>query len=311
MPKVSVVIPTYNRQAYIRRALDSVLAQTFTDYEVVVVDDGSTDDTKGVLKDYEGRIKCVHQANGGIASARNRGIAESSAPYIAFLDSDDWWGPQKLEHQVRVLDEHPNVGIVYGRMPIVNERGQTIGQKPAGVSGRNFQELIEVWGDLPTSTVMTRRACFEQAGNFDSGVIPMEDIDMWLRISRHYDLYEIEGEPLAFYFRHDSQVTTSPIRVYEGLVNIYTKILNSYTDIPVERMVKRIAENQYTLSRVYYREKMYGKSLQHVKAALARYPLAGTLFFSPGDSFIAKAVKFVKPYGFFLVCLWKNAEGRK
>ena len=202
MPKVSVIIPTYNRASLISRAVDSVLAQTFKDYEVIIIDDGSKDNTKEVLESYTGRVKYIYQNNGGISVARNRGIEESNGKYIAFLDSDDYWAPEKLEMQAKILDENPKVGIVYVRMPIVNEKGEVLGMKPNGISGKNFQELLRVWGDLPTSSVMTRRECFDRVGVFDENLPPMEDIDMWLRIAHSYDLYEIEGKVLAYYFRH-------------------------------------------------------------------------------------------------------------
>lgn len=305
MHKVSVIIPTYNRAGLIPRALETVFAQTFKDYEVIVVDDGSTDQTREVLKPFLNKLKYIYQENRGISGARNRGIEEAGGEYIAFLDSDDYWAPEKLAEQVKVLDAHPHVGIVYGRMPIINEKGEWVGSKPAGPSGKNFKELLEIWGDLPTSTVMTRRECFKKVGVFDSALPPMEDIDMWLRISRYYDLYEIEGKALAYYFRHSAQITADRIKVYRGLVKIYTKILNSYDDIPKKLMINRIAMNQYTLSREYYFSMFYIESLRNVAASIRRYPLVGALFFKKGDGVFIKILKLIKPYGFCALCLIK------
>ncbi len=306
VPKVSVIIPTHNREKYISRALESVLGQTFRDYEIIVVDDGSTDSTPDILKSFNGRIKYVCQRKQGSGAARNRGIQEAKGEYIAFLDSDDYWVPEKLEEQVKVLDAHKNVGIVYARMPIVNEKGERLGTKPAGVSGRNFKELLEVWGDIPTSTVLTRRECFDRAGMFDTTLITMQDIDMWLRIARHYDLHEIENKVLAYYFRHSGQITQNRVKVYLGLVNIYTKLLNTYDDIPKELMIRRIASNQYTLSREYYFEGMYADSLKNVAGAIKRHPLVGAFFINKDDAFPTKILKLIKPYGFLAVCFLKN-----
>jgi glycosyltransferase involved in cell wall biosynthesis len=305
MPKVSVIIPTYNREALISRALDSVLAQTFTDYEIIVVDDGSKDRTQDVLKAYEGKIKYLYQNNGGISAARNTGIKEASGQYIAFLDSDDYWAPEKLAEQVTILDKYSKVGIVYGRMPIINEKGENLGTKPNGVSGKNYQELLQVWGDLPTSSVMTRKECFNRLGFFDEDLPPMEDIDMWLRIARHYDLYEIEGKPLAYYWRHSEQITQDPIKVYSGLVKIHTKILRSYDNIPRDLMVRKLANNQYLLSRNYYFKRNYSEALRNVAASISQYPLVGILFIDSHDHWINRCIKIIKPYGFLIVCQFK------
>jgi len=305
MPKVSVIIPAYNRAQLLPRALATVFAQTYKDYEVIVVDDGSTDDSPQVVKQFAGRVKYIRKENGGSASARNRGIEEAQGEYIAFLDSDDTWVPEKLAEQVKVLDAHKNVGIVYARMPIINEKGEQVGIKPAGISGRTFKELLEYWGDLPTSTVMTRKECFVKAGMFDTALTTMQDIDMWLRISRYYDLYEIENKSLAYYYRHDEQITKSKIRVYQGLVRIYTKILNNYPEAPKQLMLDRIASNQYTLSREYYREGQYKEAWENLLGALGRDLWVGRLFINPNDTTFTRAIKMVKPYGYSLICFLK------
>lgn len=311
MAKVSVIIPTYNRGNLIARALDSVLAQTFKDFDVTIIDDGSTDNTKEVIKPYEGKVNYIYQKNGGISAARNRGIAESTGQYIAFLDSDDYWAPQKLEVQSKVLDDHPKVGIVYGRMPIVNEHGDVLGMKPNGVSGKNFQELLRVWGDLPTSSVMTRRECFERVGVFDNNLPPMEDIDMWLRIAHAYDLHEVEGQVLAYYWRHDHQITQDTIKVYSGLVKIHAKILKTFDDIPRDLIVRKLVKNQYTLSRIYYSKHRYAEALETVRQAIGRYPSVGALFIEPSDNPIQKILKIFKPYIYIIICYIKKLTAKE
>jgi glycosyltransferase involved in cell wall biosynthesis len=306
MPKVSVVIPTYNRERLIARAVESVLAQTFKDYEIILIDDGSTDQTKEILRSFEGRIRYIYQTNAGISGARNRGIQESSGEYIAFLDSDDTWLPEKLAEQVRILDTRPEIGIVYARMPIINEAGKQIGLKPQAESGKNFDELIRLWGDLPTSTVMVRKACFEKAGLFDTTLPPMEDIDMWIRISRFYGLYEIEGKTLALYHYHDDQITKKRAKAYEALIKLYKKILRNYKNIPVGLMHKRIATEQYVLSRLYYNEGFLKNSLKNLLLTLIRFPWVGIYFIEPQDSFVKRTFKFLKPFAFLLVCFVRN-----
>lgn len=302
MPKVSVIIPTYNREKLIGRAIESVLAQTHPAYEIIVVDDGSTDGTKSALAPFNGKIKYVHQANAGIAGARNRGIQESGGEYIAFLDSDDYWAPEKLAEQVRVLDACPKVGIVFAPMPIVNEKGETLGRKPAGATGKNLRELLEFWGDLPTSTVMTRRECFKKAGVFDPALPPMEDFDMWLRIARYYDLYEIEGKVLAYYYRHSEQATSSKLKVYDGLVKIYTKALKNFPEAPRELMLKRISSNQYTLSRIYFDDGRCREAFTNVLEALGRDPLVGLSFAQEKEGWHGKVFKVLKTYAYVVIC---------
>lgn len=302
MPKVSVIIPSYNRAKLLGRAIDSVLHQTFSDYEIIVVDDGSKDNTKDVLKAYDGKIKYIYQANRGISGARNQGIKEARGEYIAFLDSDDSWIPEKLAEQIKVLEANKNVGIVYSKLQMINDKGEHCGVKPKHKSGKNFRELIEIGGDIPTSSVMARRECFEKVGVFDESLQQMEDIDMWIRIAKNYDLYEITDKILAYYYRHDEQVTRNRMKVYEGLVGLYTKILNSYEDAPKAVLTKKIAMNQYTLSRDCYANKLYTDSWRHVVAAIARYPLVGALFFYEGDHVLSKGIKLIKPYGFLAVC---------
>ena len=306
-PRVSIIIPTYNRGKYITYALESVLSQTFHDHEIIVIDDGSTDNTQEILKKFEGKIISICQKNQGISNTRNRGIKEAKGKYIAFLDSDDYWTPAKLEEQVKILDHSPKVGIVYARMPIVNDQGEKIGMKPAGVSGKNFKELLEVWGDIPTSTVMTRKECFEKVGLFDPPLEPMEDIDMWIRIAQFYDLYEIENKVLAYYRRHEEQVTKRKTKVYQGLVRIYTKIYNAYPQAPHDLMVKRIVENQYLLAKEHYLEGYYKNAFSNALAAIMRYPLLGFFFMNETDPWITRSFKLIKPYGLlsvsFLKCL--------
>lgn len=315
MAKVSVIIPTYNRGSLISRAVESVLAQTFTDYELIVVDDGSTDQTQQVLAKFKKRIRYIFQENSGVSAARNHGIREATGEYIAFLDSDDYWIPDKLSQQVKVLDNHLNFGIVYTRMPIINENGDVVGMKPSGISGQNFEELLEVWGDIPTSTVMTRKECFEKAGLFDTELNTMEDIDMWLRIARFYDLFEIKGKVLAYYYRHSNQVTMDRIKVYGGLVKVCEKIMRLFPgEANKEIMKKRLSSDQYMLSRAYYDKKFYSQAFKYLNKAIKWDPGLGQFLTQPKASISTKLITYVKPYFYWLFCaiqsgLFKDRNG--
>src|SRR3990172_7360951 len=183
MPKVSVIIPTYNREKYIVETLQSVFEQTFTDYEVIVIDDGSTDNTSVVLKPYLDRIVYIRKPNGGQGSARNVGIKKAKGEYIAFLDSDDLWLPEKLEIQVRYLDGHPEAGLVFTDMVIFCQDESGMHQELKEIHYRggdiSFRTLLK-WNFVPNLTVMARQSCINTAGLFDESrdLIGIEDYDM-------------------------------------------------------------------------------------------------------------------------------------
>lgn len=208
-PKVSVVIPAYNAMAYLPEAVDSVLAQTFTDYDVVIVDDGSSDrivDWSATIQ--EPRVRLVSQANRGLAGARNTGIRESRGEYIAFLDADDLWHPTKLEKQVALMDIDPSLGVIYTWMTLINQQGESTGRFVKNcVEGDVWERLILRNCVGSGSNPMVRRTCFEQVGDFDENLGSyMEDRDMWLRIAPHYK-FAVVKESLVDYRQHPSSAS--------------------------------------------------------------------------------------------------------
>ncbi|GGY82212.1 hypothetical protein GCM10011613_28700 [Cellvibrio zantedeschiae] len=185
--KISVVIPTYNSSKTIVRTLESVFKQTYNSYEVIVVDDGSTDDTVQLLARFKDKITLFCQPNSGAAAARNQGVKLSQGDLIAFLDSDDLWHPQKLEFQVAVFDKHADLGILSTRFQTVREANFTndVAQQEIPLENLRF-ELIsfdDVFLEpfLATPTVMLKRSLFESLGGFNESLITAEDVDLWLR----------------------------------------------------------------------------------------------------------------------------------
>lgn len=195
-PLISVIIPTFNRAAWVREAVDSVLAQTFQDFELIVVDDGSTDATGEGLMAYGDRLRHLVQDRQGVSAARNRGLDLAQGEWIAFLDSDDLWLPQKLETQVAFLNRHPQaeicqteeIWIRHGRR--VNPRNKH--RKPAGDI---FVPSLTLCLVSP-SAVMLKRSLLEEVGFFDTSLPACEDYDLWLRISCRKPVFLIE-EPLV------------------------------------------------------------------------------------------------------------------
>nr|MBF0223133.1 glycosyltransferase [Desulfobulbaceae bacterium] len=183
MPRVSVIIPTYNRAPFLKDAIDSVLGQTYPNIDLIVVDDGSTDQTKEVVKKYDRRLTYVCQANKGVAAARNRGITESSNMYIAFLDSDDRFERRKIEIQVAAMQENPCCLVSHTQEKWFR-RGQFLNQKKRHrkESGYLFSRCLELCV-IGMSTVMVRREFFSKVGYFDETMPCCEDYDLWLRAS--------------------------------------------------------------------------------------------------------------------------------
>lgn len=211
MPQVSVIIPLYNKARHIRRALDSICAQTFADFEVVVVDDGSADDGAEIVRDYaDPRIRLICQDNAGPGAARNRGIRESAAPYVAFLDADDEWLPELLEVCVNHLQEHVDcaacvVGATDGRTgaPIAIERmTDGVWQLPVEATPRQVKMLANI---LYCGNILLRRTVLEQQGGFYEGSAYGEDMYLWIKVLLNHKLF-MYPQPLFVYHIEDSSL---------------------------------------------------------------------------------------------------------
>ncbi len=199
MPRVSVVIPAHNSMAYLPETLESVLAQTFTDFEVLIIDDGSSDHiVTWASQIVDARVKLISQANKGLAGARNTGIGEAQGEYIAFLDADDLWEPTILEKQVPCLDDNPAIGLVHSWMLLVDEEGRSTGRVMTSEAEGNVWEKVIEKNVIACPSVVVRRHCFETVGVFDPKSKPLEDWDMWIRIAEHYP-FALVRETLSYY----------------------------------------------------------------------------------------------------------------
>lgn len=197
--RVTVLMPVYNGAATIRRALDSVLGQTMPAQQVLVIDDGSTDDTvTRIAGEYEGAVTLVRQSNAGVSSARNRGLRLATGEYIAMLDADDWWAPGKIASQVALLDEQPDVVATYtGLINVFEETGRE--EPAAAFPAEKLQSQIRLENPaLAPSAMMVRRSALEAAGGFDASLRTSEDWDLWFRLLKHGRFAEIK-EPLTYY----------------------------------------------------------------------------------------------------------------
>ena len=193
MPKVSVIIPTYQSVQFVREAIESVLAQTYTDYEVIVVDGGSTDGTIEVLNSYGNRIQVISQNGTGISNARNVGVLASKGEYITFLDSDDIWVSHKLEVQAKFIESKPNIiGLIYSDAIFFAEEEKGKPKKKPSQMHKSYRGKVTKHllrhNFIAASTVMIRKLCFEKVGYFDESLAVCEDIDMWIRVAESFDI---------------------------------------------------------------------------------------------------------------------------
>ncbi len=228
---ISVVIPVYHSEKWILDTIDSVLKQSYQNFEIVIVDDGSSDNTKNVIESIDdSRIKYIYQNNAGPSSARNNGIRHSQGEYIAFLDSDDLWKPDKLLKQLECFDSNPDLGIVSAWSEYTTPSNKLLYPKITPI--KNSAEYLKALllfpffkSELPwTSCMMIKKECFEKAGYFDESMISKEDWDMWFRIALHYE-FKCLDEVLARRKQHEqSLMSNTPLyQVKEHNLNFLKK----------------------------------------------------------------------------------------
>ncbi len=243
-PRVSVIVPVYNRPVFVRQAVDSALLQDCPGgFEVVVVDDGSTDETPKVLAGYGDRIRVVRQRNGGVARARNAGFAAAKGEFFALLDSDDVWLPGKLAAQVALLDANSEAAFAHSDVEEFFEDGgpqKAWKRRPEIASGDALRALLRR-NFVHTMTVMLRRRAVEEVGDFDPRFPPCEDWDLWLRIAEHRP---IVGDARAW-------VRT---RVHEGGISADPIVVTTHGCDVLDAAATRLAARESPLARFARRQ---------------------------------------------------------
>ena len=200
MPRVSVIIPTYNHERFVAQAVESALAQTYTDLEVIVVDDGSTDHTREALIDYGRQITYIYQENLGLSAARNRGISAARGDVFLFLDADDLIPPDKLALQLPVLDAQPDLGLVYSGFQYITEDGaRVLREIRPNKEGHVLKDLLRRTLFFPPGAALVRRECLEQVGLFEQACPAAADTEMWVRIARAGYAFGYVDRPLFQY----------------------------------------------------------------------------------------------------------------
>lgn len=233
MPTVSVIIPAYNAARYLAETLTSALGQTLADIEVIVVDDGSKDNTAEVAQSFPA-VRYVRQQNAGVSAARNTGAANARGEFLAFLDSDDIWHPDKLRQQVEALRQHPD--SVFSRTEAVSDparqseiqNGQREASAPCQLIPDFHTSFLVPY--LTTSTVMVRRSAFEEAGGFDTSLRIAEDVDFYLRVLVRRPLVVKMTQTLVYKRPVPGSLGDDSVAGYHQLIKVYDRFLGSHPE---------------------------------------------------------------------------------
>ncbi|MDP6415706.1 MAG: glycosyltransferase, partial [Gammaproteobacteria bacterium] len=250
-PQVSVIIPAYNSASYLRQAVDSVLSQRDTSYELIIVDDGSTDDTRTVLQAYEDRIRYVYQDNQGVSAARNHGLRLAQGEFVVFLDADDFLLPNKLAEQVSHFEARPSLGIVHSGWRLVNQRAETVVDVIADVepwtdAPRLDLETWLLWKPVFLGAMMFRRVWLDDAGGFDTRLRQAEDVDLVFRLALMGCKAAWVEKPTVCYRQHENSTMQNGLQQAEDLDAVMGKFF-ARTDMPdrIRRLENRV--RYYTL----------------------------------------------------------------
>jgi glycosyltransferase involved in cell wall biosynthesis len=240
--QISVVIPTYNRYEFLKRALASVFAQTYKPYEVIVVDDGSTDNTSNIQKDFP-TIKYIYQKNSGVSSARNTGIKNCASEWIAFLDSDDEWHPDKLREQVEFHKKNPDILMSYTDEKWIRDAKEVkVPKKYKKYTGYIFENFLSHCIIAPSAS-MIHKKLFDKIGVFDETLEVCEDYDLWLRIALEHEIGLVGKKLITKYAGHDNQLSFK----HWGMDRFRVKSLEKLLKTEQKETVKCELIKKYTL----------------------------------------------------------------
>lgn len=274
LPFFSVVIPTYNYARFVTEAVASVLGQEYPHFEVIVVDDGSTDDTQAQLTPVMGRIRYIRQKNQGLSAARNAGIQAARGEYIALLDSDDAWHPRKLALQARYLADHPETGVLATEhllnlangWPKVADHGTPVRAYP-------LDELVMRSWFAPSSVVI-RKESFNRVGPFDIGLRSVEDRDMWIRIACHFPVQQLRV-PLCWYRIHDANMSHEAARMEECELKVLRKTFAAVPELRgrVLLQARALGLAAYNAAYMYGLARNWPRALDRLTRSLLLWPL--------------------------------------
>ncbi len=271
MPKISVIIPTYNRAHIVCETIDSVLAQTYKNYEIIVVDDGSEDNTKEILKKYGEKIIYIYQKNKGLPAARNTGIKHMKGEYAAFVDSDDLFLPTKLEEQMNVFDQNPEIAVVSTMAELIDDDAHKLaGYKPQAFNSCDFKGILESNFVVMSSTIVKKNVLLA-VDMFDETLKTCEDWDIWIRILAEYKLYYLE-KPLLKYRISADAMSKNLLKIYEGELMMLNKFQKKYNNPEQIKLVDaRLQITHYQLAQEYKKKKNFYNAAKHYMISKISY----------------------------------------
>ena len=268
-PELSVIIPAYNAARTIGPAVDSVLAQTFADFELIVIDDGSRDATADAVEAYDdARLSLVRSENRGVSAARNLGLEHASGSFVAFLDADDAWRPEKLERQHASLASAPEAGVCFASAQVVDDGLRAIGLDPA-VDRRDFTEALLLEGNIIAgggSSVMARASLVERLGGFDAELSQCADWDMWLRLSSITGFIPL-ADALVQYRSAPGSMSSNPDLLEQDTIALLDKFYASQAASAYGRVRRRAYANQWMVCAGTYLQA--GRKRDAVRCAAA------------------------------------------
>ncbi|AGK95883.1 glycosyltransferase family 2 protein [Clostridium pasteurianum] len=297
---VSVVIPTYNRKDIIERAVNSVLNQTYKNIEIIIVDDNSNDGTEDLVSKVYSKLKNIkyirHETNRGGNAARNTGLKYSSGKYIAFLDSDDEWFPEKLEKQLLLMHEK-KADLVYTDYILFNEKTKEEHVFNNSSKKYNFIDLLGSNFIGTTSTILTTKKVLNAVNGFDEDLPSCQDWDLYIRIGNKFNICGVKL-PLVKYYYHDSSITGNIDKVINGHKKVMEKIeniINSDTNLKVHRK-KILAQNYERIGHCYMKFRQFSSGRKYFKKSLSSYPLNSKVMIHLITSYLGKNFLILKRY---------------
>ncbi len=272
-PLVSVVIPTYNRASILKKTIHSVLQQTYKKLEIIIVDDGSTDNTSQIVKDFNFKqIVYMRKEHAGASSARNEGIRNSKGKYISFLDSDDIWMPEKIEAQLNVFkNSRFNPGVIYCGIGYIDDDGKKIREeKLPAYKGDIFLYLLGARRNVVLgagSTVLIKRECFEECGLFDEILPSRQDLDLLIRIAKKFT-FDYVPKSLVKIRIHNERISSNMENIIKGRKLLFRK---TYNDLKKHKRI--LAKYYYQMGVLYFQNRNEMEGKKYMIKSIKTFPL--------------------------------------
>ena len=261
LPVVSVIVPTYKGTEFLREAIDSILAQTYPAVEPVIINDGSPDNTAEVLAEYGDRIVAITQQNAGTASARNRGLKEITGDYVAFLDHDDLWHPDKLEKQMALFNQFPEAGMVYCGRQFFDHYTRKITSEHPAEAELNVHQLLSMQA-IALQAVVIKKSIIDELGGFDTGISGADDWELTIRIAAKYRVLGVP-ECLVDIRGHEGQQSINSDYMYQRIAIVLDRYRNLHTNCSECAAAQKAA--WHFLNEMYYQQ-MLGQARTAIKS---------------------------------------------